>query len=180
MMREKLVQGSVFFVLLLTLASGLSACSSGLEVKEQAYAKLKDNRVYEYEFPVVWKAIESAFRNYKITDRDPADADPVALRKMRKRTLETDWVQTQSHDKYVEFKVNDIPQKRYLWTRVKFKVIAERALGGTQVTIRTQEQVEHLNADGSSAGYESVDEIDSSRPNEMLDRIQNAILSAAP
>jgi hypothetical protein len=94
--------------------------------------------------------------------------------------LETDWIQAQSRDKYVEFKVNDIPQKRYLWTRIKYKVIAESSLGGTQVTVNTQEEVERLNQNGTSAGYEKVSEIDPSRPNEILEKIQMAILSAAP
>lgn len=155
-------------------------CSSGPAVKQQAYARLKNSRVYEYEFPVVWKAIEETFRKYSVSDRDPADVDPVELRKISKRTLESDWIQTQSRDKYVEFKVNDIPQKRYLWTRIKYKVIAESSLGGTQVTVNTQEEVERLNPNGTTAGYDKVSEIDSSRPNEILEKIQMSILSAAP
>jgi hypothetical protein len=155
-------------------------CSSGPEVKKQGYAQLRDNRVYEYEFPIVWKGIESTFRNYSVVDRDPAEVDAVELKRLTKRTLETDWIQTQSRDKYVEFVVNDVPQKRYLWTRVKYKVIAESALGGTRVTVRTQEEVERLKNNGTSDGYEKVTEVDSSRPSEILEKVQMAILSAAP
>jgi hypothetical protein len=158
----------------------LFGCATGMDVHKQQYAKLKDSRVYEYEFPAVWKGIESTFRNYSVVDRDPAEVDPVELKRLAKRTLETDWIQTQSRDKYVEFKVNDIPQKRYLWTRIKYKVIAESSLGGTQVTVRTQEEVERLNPNGTTAGYDKVNEIDSSRPNEILEKIQMAILSAPP
>jgi hypothetical protein len=167
---------------LLPVLIGLSlvSCASGLDVKKQQYAKLKDSRVYEYEFPVVWNGIESALRNYHVVNRDPAEVDPVELKRLTKRVLETDWIQTQSRDKYVEFKVNDIPQKRYLWTRIKYKVIAESSLGGTQVTVRTQEEVERLNANGTTAGYDSVSEVDSSRPNEILEKVQAAILSAPP
>jgi hypothetical protein len=136
--------------------------------------------MYEYEFPVVWKGIESAMRNYSIVERDPADVDDVELKRLTKRTLETDWIQTHSRDKYIEFKVNDVPQKRYLWTRIKYNITAQTALGGTQVTVHTQEQVERLKADGTSAGYDKVDTVDTSRPNEVLERIQMAILSAAP
>lgn len=156
----------------------LFGCATGMDVKKQQYAKLKDSRVYEYEFPVVWNGIESVFRNYSIVKRDPSDVEPVELKRLTKRTLETDWIQTQSRDKYVEFKVNDIPQKRYLWTRIKYKITAESSLGGTQVTVLPQEEVERLNPNGTSAGYDKVSEIDSSRPNEILEKIQMAILSA--
>ncbi len=171
-MRSRLFAG---LVCLFPMA--LLSCSSGPDVKKQAYAKLKDSRVYEYEFPVVWKAIEETFRKYSVTDRDPAEVDSVEMKKLSKRSLETDWIQTQSRDKYVEFKVNDIPQKRYLWTRIKYKVLAESSLGGTEVTVRTQEEVERLNDNGTSAGYEKASEIDSSRPNEILEKIQMTILS---
>jgi hypothetical protein len=167
-------------IFMIVIGLCLAGCASGPEVKSQAYAKLKDSRVYEYEFPVVWKGIESAFRNYNIVDRDPAEVDPVAMKRLSRRTLETDWIQTQSRDKYVEFKINDVPQKRYLWTRIKYKIVAETTLGGTQVTVRTQEEVERLNANGTSAGYDKVSEVDSSRPSEVLEKIQMAILSAAP
>jgi len=164
----------------LSVSAGFLGCSSGPEVKKQEYAQLRDNRVYEYEFPIVWKGIESAFRNFSVADRDPADVDAVELKRLSKRTLETDWIQTQSRDKYVEFKINDVPQKRYLWTRIKYKVIAESALGGTRVTVRTQEEVERLKDNGTPDGYEKVAEVDSSRPNEILEKIHMAILSAAP
>ncbi len=158
----------------------LSACSSAPAVKTQAYAKLSNQRMFESEFPVVWKGIESVFRNYKVTDRNPSDVDEMEMRKLSGRTLDTDWVIGQSRDKYEEYKVNGSPRKVYLQTRVKFHIEAKSTLGGTEVTVKTDEEVERLNKDGSSKGWESVSTSDSSRANEVLEKLNQAILSAAP
>lgn len=167
-------------ILLMIFAITATSCSSKMDVKQQQYAKLKDSRVFENEMPEVWKAIEEVFRNYHVTDRDPNKVDTLELRKLRKRTLETDWSATQSRDKYVEFTVNGFPRKQYLWTRMKFKIIAEAVLGGVQVTVKDVEEIQRLNKDGSDAGYDSTDAIDSSRTSEVLDKIQNQILAAPP
>lgn len=164
---------------LVLAASGTIGCSSTREVKTQAYAVLKSHRTYEYEFPVVWKGIEKAVSGLKVTDRDPEEVDPVEMRKLDRRTLETDWVYGQSRDKYVEYKVNDSPRKKYLQTRTRYKVDARSQIGGVDVAVILSEEIERLNEDGSPAGYEGA-EADSSRASEMLDKIQNAILSAAP
>src|SRR4051794_2781072 len=106
-------------LLVLSVAALLvHACSSGPAVKEQKYAKMLDHRTFEYAFPVVWKGIENVLHNYKVTDRDPADVDPNEMRKLTQRTLETDWIYAESRDKYIEYKVNDSPRKKYLQTRV--------------------------------------------------------------
>src|SRR3954464_1184317 len=89
----------------------LSGCASSQPVKTQDYAKLKNTRTFEFEFPMVWNAIETAFKGYKVVDRDPDDVDAQELKKLRARTLETDWIYTQSRDKYIEYKVNDLPKK---------------------------------------------------------------------
>jgi hypothetical protein len=155
----------------------LAGCASTRPVGQQAYAKLKDHRTFEYEFPVVWKGIESAMHNYQVTDRDPADVNPVELRQISKRTLETDWIYGQSRDKYMEYSVNGSPRKQYLQTRVKFKVIASTVIGGTDVQVLTQEQIEKLKDNGKSDGYDDTDAIDTSRPNELLEKINLAILA---
>lgn len=156
----------------------LAACSSTPEVKNQKYAKLKNEVSFEYEFPKVWKGIESALREYKITDRDPSEVNDVEIKKLRERSLKTDWIYSQSRDKYVDYKVNDFPRKKYLQTRIKYDITAETIIGGTKVTIEMDEEVERLNADGSPAGYDSVDEKDSSRASDLLSKIRNSILAA--
>ncbi len=52
-------------------------------------------------------------------------------------------------------------------------------MGGTHVTVRSDEEIEQLKADGSSTGYSSV-EADSQRLNETLEKINLSILSARP
>lgn len=163
-------------VLSLALVSG---CSSGPEVKTQAYAPLKNERTFESEFPIVWHGIESALKNAKIVDRDPEEVDAVELRQLSRRSLETDWIYTQSRDKYVEYKVNGTPRRKQLQMRVKYAIVAKRVIGGTDVSIRATEEIERLKEDGSADGYEEM-EPDPSRAAELLDKINLAILSAAP
>jgi len=171
---------AIFASILVLSGLTLSACSSGPEVKQQAYAKLSNQRTFEYEFPTVWKGIEETVRNYHVTDRDPKDVDANEMRRIRHRSLETDWIFSKSNDKYVEYKVNDLPKKIYLQTRLKYKIDAQGVIGGVKVTVKTQEEVEKLKEDGSPDGWDSVDERDTSRASALLDRINMAILSAAP
>lgn len=158
-----------------------SSCSSGPDVKQQAYAKLKNSRTFETDFPAVWHAIEDTLRNYKVVDRDPNKVDANEMRRIKHRTLETDWVYTRSTDKYVEYKVNDLPRKTYLQTRLKYKISADSVLGGVNVTVKTDEEIERLKDDGSPNGWDSVDDDkDTSRANDMLDKFNIAILAAPP
>lgn len=164
----------------IALFAFFTACASGPAVKSQAYAKLKEERTLEYEFPVVWKGIESALKNYKILDRDPEDVGELEMRTLKRRELETDWVYGQSRDKYIEYKVNGSPRKKMLQTRIKFKILAETVIGGVQVSVRSQEEIERLNEDGSSQGFESAANRDTSRTAEMIEKIQQAIDARIP
>ncbi len=162
---------------LLALAS---ACSSAPKVQQQAYAKLNNEHTFEYEFPDVWKAIEDSFHNYKVEERDPADVDPIEMKNLTKRKLETDWIQGQSRDKYIEYAVNGSPRKQYLQTRVKYTVLADRVIGGTHVLVKTHEEIERLNKDGTSAGWDSTGDVDPSRAAEVLDKIGKSLNARGP
>lgn len=166
----------IALALLLTLSA---ACSTAPAVKSQAYAQLQNHRTFEYEFPRVWKGIEEAFKNYRILRRDPDSITNSELKKLKNRILETDWVYSQSREKYVEFKVNGFPQKKYLQTRVQFRVTAQKVLGGIEVYILTTEEVEKLKADGNPTHYEPSAAPDTSRAHEILEKIENSILITA-
>jgi hypothetical protein len=155
-----------------------SSCASTPTVRRQAYADLREKWTFESELPTVWKGIEKAFEHYRVTQRDPSEVSPLEMKHLRERTLETDWILGQSRDKYIEFKVNDLPKKQYLQTRVRFQVRASRVLGGTEVAVHTDEELERLSIDGSVKGWEETDSRDTSRTNEMLEKIKLAILSA--
>ncbi len=150
-------------------------CSSGPEVKQQKYAKLPDERTFEYEFPTVWSGVEQTFKNFPILKRDPDEVSELELEKLSKRKIETDFIYTNSRDKYQEYKVNGLPKKKYLQSRIKYLLTAQNTLGGVHVTIRTTEEIEKLKPNGESDGYSKVDQIDTSRPAELLDKIQNSI-----
>lgn len=167
-----------FFALLLPFL--LLACSSGPVIKQEAYAKLNDHRTFEFDFPAVWGGIENVFKEHVIKERSPDKVTDKELESLKERKLSTDWSYTQSRDKYQEYKVNGTPRKRYLQMRVKVEVTARAVLGGTDVSIATTEEVEKLKPDGSSDGYTQVKNVDPSRPSEILDKINLAILSAQP
>lgn len=164
---------------ILLLVSALVGCSTAQPVKRQAYARLAGEKTLEHPFPDVWKGIEKTLQDYKVVDRSPSEVDELELKRLTARSIETDWIYGQSRDKYTEYKVNGSPRKKLLQSRFRFKVDARNRIGGTDVKVALDEEVERLSADGTSAGYESA-EPDSSRARELLDRIQNAVLSAAP
>lgn len=155
------------------------ACASSPEVKSQAYAELKSDRVFEYELPAVWKGIESALRNHKVVDRDPEEVDSVEMKRISERSLETDWIYGQSRDKYHEYKVNGSPRKKYLQVRYRYKVEAKKHLGGTEVVVRADEEIEKLKDDGAPDGYEGVGKPDPTRGSDLLEKINLAILGGS-
>ena len=159
------------------------ACATPSPVKTQAYASLKNQRTFESELPVVWKATTKVFENYKLVSRDPKESeesDPVEMNRRTEASLESDWSYAQSRDKYVEYKVNGSPRKKYLQIRTKAKVVLKKSIAGTEVTVLPSEEVEKMMPNGTSDGYTSVEKPDSSRASEILDKIYNAILAAAP
>lgn len=162
----------------LVLTLSVAGCSSVPEVKKQAYAQLKDERVFETEYPKLWKAIEETLRNYKIVERDPREVAFNEWSSLKERSLETDWIFTQSRDKYQEYKVNGFPRKKYLQTKVRYHIKTQTVMGGVKVHVRVEEEIERLRDDGTSDGYVSA-ESDPARAAEMLDRI-NAQLLALP
>jgi hypothetical protein len=158
----------------------LSACASSPDVKKEQYAKLSNTRTLQYDFPTVWKGIEEAFRGYKILERDPNKVDDLEMKHIRKRTLETDWIYSQSRDKYQETKVNGVPQRVPLQVRLKYKVTATSRMAGTDVTVNSTEEIEKLDNYGTSEGYHSVEAVDTAREADMVEKINMAVLSAAP
>ena len=170
------------FVLVSVLGLLLTGASCSSNIKQQQYAKLRQERTFEYEFPVVWGGIQKALRDYKIKSADPTaeEANTPDLKKRNDGEIETDWVIGQSRDKYIEYQVNDLPKKKYLQMRFRFIVKASRVLGGTHVVVQAQEELEKLDEAGNPDGYETSDEPDSSRANDVLERINLALLSAAP
>ncbi len=167
-------------VLLISVVLLAQACSSGPDVKRQAYARYSSERQFEHPFATTWNAIESAVRGWKVVERDPEEANPVELKRMTDRELVTDWIFTQSRDRYHEYLVNSSPRKKYLQLRIRYRVKAKAEIGGTRVTVATEEEVELLGDDGLPRGYERVEETDTSRNKDLLDKINLAILSAAP
>lgn len=153
---------------------GILGCSHPLPYKQSAYAKLKSDWTIEQDFARTWKGIESAVHGLKVAERDPDDVSDQEFRTLQERTLETDWINSRSRDKYVEVRVNDAPTRRYLQTRYRYRIQATKHLAGTHVAVQVQEQVEGLDAVGNPTGFSDTDEVDSSLAREMIEKIKNA------
>lgn len=147
-----------------TLSLALFACSTGY--KTQEYAKLPNSKVFEEEYETVWKGIVLAFEEYKLEEQDK-DAG----------RLKTDWIYSTSNEKYIEYQVNGFPRKRYLQTRYKLNLSAEKHLGGVRVAITPEEEVEALKSDGTFDSWKEVSEFDTIRANDALRNVELKILS---
>ena len=170
----------LLLALLIAVAAPLAACSHSMPIQRQKYATQRMEKVFEGEFPAVWKAVEAALRNYTITERDPAEADEVALRRLTRRSLQTGWIYSQSRDKYVEYRVNDVPYRKPLQVRTRYRLVAQRSLGGVTISLAPEEEIENLRPDGTQSGYSGVDQVDTSRAAELLEKIHLKFLSGEP
>lgn len=152
-------------LLLLTCGLSIAACSSG-SYKTQGYARLSNAKDFEDEYPVVWKATLAALSEYKINEQDEEDG-----------LIETDWIYSTSNEKYVEYRVNGLPRKKYLQNRYKLNVRLQKQIESVKVTVDPKEEIEGLNADGTSDGWKSASDIDTTRASEMIKNIEFKILS---
>ena len=165
------------FTIASLLATGLiSGCASSLPYKTQEYAAQRSERTFEYEMPVVYRAIEKALEKQNVQKRSPKKVPQSELHQLAEAEWVTDWIYSQSRDKYVEYTIDSIPRRKPLQVRLKQTIVARRSIAGVQISVRTEEELERIKADGSPNGYEEVSP-DSSRAAELLDRIQLAILS---
>jgi hypothetical protein len=172
-----LLSRMVLFILISSTTLVLTGCSSFPEVKTQAYAQLKTEEVFESDFARVWKAIETAIQPAKVLERSPTEVSPSELKKLDLRELKTDWIYSQSRNKYQEYVVNHLPRKIYLQSRYTLRIRAEKTFGGVHVSIETQEQVQRYKSDGSLDSFASIGAPDSSRSSEMLNKIKFTLLS---
>ncbi len=168
-------------LLLLTfgLTVSLTHCSSAPKIQSLAYAHLSPAKFFAgAELPALWHAIETVASPYKVTRRDPSEANPLELKRRSRCSLETDWTYGQSREQAIVTQHAGTVQRIRLQNRFLYQITAEKTLGGVQVTVSSCEEVEGLNADGSSAGYQPLPaaDVDSSRGAEWLSQIETAWL----
>lgn len=163
----------IVLALPLVLAVGCSTATKKEGLQRHAYATQSDRRTFENEFPQVWKAVEAAVDGMPVAKRD--------VGKATEHTLETEWVVDESREKYYRYQVNGSPRQKKLKSRFKYVITAQSVVGGTEVRIKTTEEIERLKKDGTSDGFSSVDprEVDTSRQGELLDRIGATLLTAS-
>lgn len=156
------------FILLAAFVSvlGLASCSSAPKYKQQEYARLAASEDIEADYTQVFKAILAATQDLKI---EKVDSD--------NGKVDTDWIMTESLEKYHEYKVNGLPRKKYLKIRYKYHVFAKKQLGSVNVSVNPEEEVEKLNANGEFDSWMKAVAPDSARANEMLEKIKHALLT---
>lgn len=134
--------------------------------KTQAYAKLATSKTFEEGYSVVWQAVKTAMNQYKILQASAENG-----------LLVTDWIYSTSKTRYLEYRVNGFPRKKFLQTRFKFDIVARRQMGGVYVEVKTTEENETLKPDGSFDRWRKADEVDTSRAHQILKSIERKILS---
>lgn len=153
----------------------LSGCTSGPKYQTQKYAQLKAEQTFEREFSKVWMALEKVLENQNVIERDPSKIENHQLNDLEKRSLKTDWVYGTSKDKYVEYKVNGFPRRKYLPIRFQYQVTVTSVTGGTHVKVLLNEQIQELDEHGKPRDYQSVKDFDSSRARDLLDQVRLAL-----
>ena len=148
-------------------------------MRQQEYATLPSQKTFETDYQTLWRGIEAALGNHRVTKRDPESVIPKDWEKLKERTLETDWIYSQSRDKYQEYSIGGVPKRQLLQMRYQINLITRRRLGGIDVFVVMNEELQAISNDGTPLGYSSVP-ADSSRANEFLDKIQQSILSLPP
>lgn len=145
----------------------LSSCSSsGPKVHTQSYAQLTNTRDFEEEYDVVYDAAKSAVDGMKIEEASKDDG-----------IVKTDWVMSTSLEKYYEYKVNGLPRKKFLQTRYQYDIRVSRKLGSVNVTVNLIEEIERVKKDGTFDSWMKAQTPDTARANEMLNKIDQKMLS---
>jgi hypothetical protein len=159
----------IFEVIATLLA--LTSCSSGPrpQTSTLAYAKLNNEHFFENDMNTTWKAVQEVFSPFKLTSQSTDDA--------RVHKLETDWFETQANDRYETIVIDKIQHQMPLQSRLKFSVVAKTLFNGTQVTVKTSEEIEKLHDDGTHAGFSPVSAPDPLRAATILDNISRALTS---
>ncbi|MGE4231892.1 MAG: hypothetical protein AB7F43_01055 [Bacteriovoracia bacterium] len=143
----------------------LSCASAPGTYKSEIYAKLPNSRVFEEEYSVVWKGILKALEVYKLEKVEEEDG-----------IASTDWVYSTSNERFLEYRVNGLPRRKYLQSRYKYTVTAEKQMAGVKVIVNTEEESEYLKPDGSFDLWKAV-ETETNKSNELLRNIELKILS---
>jgi uncharacterized lipoprotein len=141
-----------------------SGCASSY--KKQAYSKQRMQKDFEEEYNLVWKASLKALEEYKLTEKE-----------IDSGKIETDWIYSTSNDKYVEYKVNGFPRKKYLRVRYKLVLSIEKLTEKVSIAVDSKEEIEELKSDGSFDSWDSVSDIDTARASALLKDIELKILS---
>ena len=149
------------FILLTAISFG---CSTSY--KKQSYSKQRIQKDFEDEYSLVWKASLKALEEYKLTEKE-----------IESGKIETDWIYSTSNDKFIEYKVNGFPRKKYLRVRYKLLMNIEKLTEKVSVTVHSKEEIEELKSDGSFDSWDSVSDVDTARANALLKDIELKILS---
>ena len=129
---------SLSVVSVLFLFTGAVSCSHSAPVKSQAYAALQSKKTFEYDFPTVWKGIEAAVHQYQVTDRDPSDVDPLELKKITQRSLDTDWIYSQSRTSTRSTRSTACPKRSTSRPAISTKCKPMRSWVGSKWSCRTK------------------------------------------
>jgi hypothetical protein len=141
-----------FLLFLVTIFTACASTPKGT-YKEQATPKFANTKDFN-EKP------EEVRRAAKVVLEELTQAsEPPASKKVHEDgdTLRTGWVYGTSRDKYVEYKHNGTPRRKALAVRRQYAYTISPGLGGSQVIISLEEEVEDVDLNtGENQGWKNA------------------------
>lgn len=149
----------------LLFLSLIVACGTAPVEKEKKLPQFISGDFVEGSYDVVWKALETAMQDYPIVESDPSEG-----------YLETGWIGGRSKTHYAPYKGRyESPKRLPLSSRFRFFVDLEKKVGGVQINIESEEQIQLLDNEGKSTGRWKQIEPDTRHHKELIAAIREAL-----
>lgn len=163
-------------LILFVLTIALSACSTSSTQKGK-YGEEKNAAKYTSTYDFV-ESPEKVLRSAKtVLENWTRESDPPTSRAIKEddTSMETGWIYGQSKDKFVEYKHNNIPRRKTLAVRRKYKYTAVPSLSGSQISLSVEEELEQVDLkSGERTGWKSVDP-DPKTYDRMLQKLRTQV-----
>lgn len=141
--------------------------------KEQATPKFASSRELSEKPEVALRAAKA------VLEELTRASDPPAAKKVHDEgdTLRTGWVYGTSRDKYVEYKHNGAPRRKTLAVRRQYAYTVTPSLGGSQVTVSIDEEIEDVDLNtGENKGWSNAAP-DQAAYDQLIRKLRERILA---
>ena len=160
---QRIFLASRWFVLL--ALSLIVACGTASIKKEKKLPQFISGDFVEGSYEAVWKALGTATQDYPVVESDPSEGH-----------LETGWLAGQSKTHYSPYQGRyQSPKRLPLSSRYRLFVDLEKKVGGIEVHIESEEQIQMLDNEGKPTGKWKQIEPDTRHHQELISAIREAL-----